>query len=248
MAHSYVALRGAARAMRTGLRRPRDFRAGVGHETWSLLKGFGSARIATVEADRLACTRDAVISSYVDQRHRAVVAALCLGLEARTFFEIGTNRGRTVLGVARSSPQLQAYTLDLPDRAASDAVALDVRDEDRGFFVGPWTRGEAFAGAPESARIIQLWGDSATFDFSPYHRRMDVVFVDGAHSLAYVRHDTEAAFAMMSEEGAIVWDDYPGIPDVYRHLTELAAGLRPAPFHIAGTRLVVFSRRPLLEG
>lgn len=242
-----IAARTLSGAIRASVRRPSELRYGVIRDSWSALKRFGATEIENVESREIPSVGDAVVDAYIDDPNRAVLAALCQGLGARTFFEIGTNRGRTAWTVAKNNPELTIYTLDLPDQGAVDEVALDLNESDRDFFVEQWDRGEAFAGRPEAERITQLWGDSARFDFAPFEGAIDVVFVDGAHSYSYVKNDTEAAFRMLSERGAVVWDDYPRIPGVYRLLEELARTLEPRPFHILGTRLVVFSRVPLLE-
>lgn len=243
-----IAFRALAGALRSSIRSPAELRYHVIRDSWSIVKRFGaSASIDNAEVREIPCVRDAVVEGYIDDPNRAILGALCQGLGARTFFEIGTNRGRTAWTVARAVPELEINTLDLPDVESIDAVALDVNASDRDFFVEDWDRGEAFSGTPEGGRVTQLWGDSATFDFSPYEGKMDVVFVDGAHSYSYVSSDSRAAMRMITERGAIVWDDYPGIPGVYRCLSELAPTLDHRPFHILGTRLVVYSRTPLLE-
>jgi len=43
-----------------------------------------------------------------------------------------------------------------------------------------------------------LFGDSASFDYSPYHGRVDLFFIDGAHSYEYVRSDTLNANEVLS--------------------------------------------------
>ena len=68
-------------------------------------------------------------------------------------------------------------------------------------------------------RIVEHIGDSATFDFQGLGKRFDVIYIDGAHSREYVENDTRIAFEMVSETGAIVWDDYD------RRTPEVAEGL-----------------------
>jgi predicted O-methyltransferase YrrM len=242
-----IALRALTGAARSSLRNRSELRYHVIRDYWSILKRFGAASIDNVEVREIPCVQEAVIESYLDDPNRAVLAALCRGIEAKTFLEIGTNRGRTAWTVARNNPEIDVYTIDLPEQGSIEAVELDVNESDRDFFVEDWDRGEAFHGTPEEKRITQLWGDSATFDFSPYYGKIDLVFIDGAHSYSYVRNDTEEALKMVTEGGIIAWDDYPAIPGVYRALDELAPTLDARPFHVLGTRLVVYSRTPLLE-
>lgn len=240
-----IAARALVGVLRSAATRPRELRHHVVRDLWSVAKRFGSQQIANVEIREIPGVRDTIVSGYVDDPNRGVLAALCATLEARAFFEIGTNRGRTALTVARSNPAMTVYTLDLPSPDAS--IALDINDSDRDFLGDEWASGEAFQATPEAARIQVLHGDSATFDYTPYAGRMDVVFIDGAHSYSYVRNDTEAALRMLAPRGAIVWDDYPGIPGVYRYLNELAPTLDGKLFHIFGTRLVVHTSRELVR-
>ena len=50
-------------------------------------------------------------------------------------------------------------------------------------------------------KVRQLYGDSATFDYGPYKGECDIVFVEGAHSLAYAACDTEGAFQLVRPGG-----------------------------------------------
>jgi predicted O-methyltransferase YrrM len=239
--------RAVSGALRSAFDRRDELRYHVAREVWTLTKRFGSRAIQTVTLDDLPGVADAVVEGYVDDPNRAVLAALCRSLGARTFFEIGTNRGRTAWTVARNNPELQVYTLDLPSRDALGSIEYDINPADRDLFdVAEWDRGEAYRNTPEEARITTLHGDSATFDYTPYAGRMDVVFVDGAHSYNYVVSDTERALAMLAPDGAIAWDDYPAVPGVYRHVNELATRLDRPLYHVYGTRLVLYSRRDVI--
>ena len=234
-------------ALRNAARRRDEFRYHVIRDAWALLKRFGSQRVENIELRQFPALEDAVVETYIDDPNRAVLAALCRALEAKTFFEIGTNRGRTAWTVARNNPECQLFTLDLPSRESLASVAFDVNASDRDFFAGEWDRGEAFRGTPEEQQITALEGDSATFDYSPYVGQMDVVFVDGAHSYAYVKSDTERALQLVSPNGVIVWDDYPAVPGVYRYLNEFAPTHECPLYHIFGTRLVIHSQMRLTD-
>ncbi len=219
---------------------PGELRYRLMRELWAATKRFAAADIVELDQTEIAGLADAVVEAYIDDPNRAVVAALCELCDATTFFEIGTNRGRTAWTVARVNQQCSVYTLDLPAKEAIDEVAFDLNESDRDFFVGDWDRGDAYRGTEEEERITTLLGDSARFDFSPYARKMDFVFVDGAHSYSYVENDTNRAFEMLSEKGVIAWDDYPAIPGVYNYLNRLAAEADRPLYHISGTRLVVY--------
>jgi predicted O-methyltransferase YrrM len=237
-------LRGALRGVRG---RPQELRYHLVRDFWTTTKRFGAEEIRNVEIREIPGLRDRVVETYIDDRNRGVIAGLCAAFGARTFFEIGTNRGRTAWTVAKHNPDIRVYTLDLPEKDAVTDVKFGLNKSDQDFFIEDWDRGDAYRGTPEEARIETLLGDSATFDFSPYEGRMDVVLVDGAHSYDYVRSDTENALRMLSPTGAIIWDDYPAIPGVYQHLTDLAPTLDHPLFHIFETRTVVYSRQDFVE-
>jgi predicted O-methyltransferase YrrM len=232
--------------VRNALRNPEELRFHAMRDAWVLTKRFGSLSVRNIRLRDLPAVQDAPIEGYFDDPNRAVLAAICQALQARTFFEIGTNRGRTAWTVARNNPDLHVYTLDLADPGSVTDARLALTDSDRDFFVHTNDRGEAYLGTAEQARITTLVGDSATFDFSPYAGKMDVVFIDGSHSYDYVRNDTERALAMVAEGGVIAWDDYPAIPGVYRYLNEVAPRLEHPLYHIVGTRLVIYTASDLV--
>lgn len=234
--------------VRKATRRPDELRYHAVRDAWSTAKRFGAPNISNIGVRDLPAVTDMVVEAYFDDPNRAVLAGLCRALSVATFFEIGTNRGRTAWTVARNNPSCQVYTLDLPAQEALSSVALDLNASDRDLFQEPWDRGNAFAGTAEEERIISLHGDSATFDFSPYSRKMDLVLIDGAHSYAYVKNDTERAREILADGGTLVWDDYPAIPGVYTYLNEIASTMTTPLYHIYGTRLVFSSEAKLLQG
>lgn len=121
-------------------------------------------------------------------------------------FEIGTSTGRrTSLIAMNTSPTAQIFTLDLPADAAAPKYASDLhliqesKDEvGKHFRETPWM----------GTKIHQLFGDSKTFDYSPYHDSIDFMMVDGSHTYEYVESDTFNAFRMVRENAVILWHDY----------------------------------------
>ena len=151
----------------------------------------------------------------------AVLCAMVAARRPRRVFEIGTFDGRTAVNFAANAlDDGIVYTLDLPP---SGAPALALHDDDRPFIAQSraGTRGSRIAAAPERERIVQLEGDSATFDYSPFLRTIDVVFVDGAHSYEYVMADSRTALAIAAPGALIVWHDYGEWEGVTRALNEL---------------------------
>lgn len=135
-----------------------------------------------------------------------ILNALALASGARSFFEIGTFDGRTALNLAANSPAGSViYTLDLPDGEVEAAKRNPLGDSK---FVGKTVIGCKYKDSPFEGKVVELRGDSATFDFSPYTGVIDFVFIDGAHSFHYVKCDTENALKMLRSGGIIAWHDY----------------------------------------
>jgi hypothetical protein len=131
------------------------------------------------------------------------IVSVARALEVRTAFEIGTFNGRTALALAMNLPEATIHTLDLPEEVAP---GLPVAGHD--FFLLHQPVARVYEGRRESRQIVQLLGDSARFDFTPYEKRCQLVYVDGAHSFEYVANDTEVAFRLVDDCAAIIWDDY----------------------------------------
>lgn len=170
-----------------------------------------------------------------------------LAKRAHVMFEFGTGTGRTAYLCARNMPaDGKVYTLTLAPaqhgryrQAAGDSELAGHNAREESAFTQ-----FRYAGTGVEDRIVQLFGDSKTFDDEPYRERCDLVFVDGSHAYSYVRSDSERARRMVKSGGLVLWHDYRGpwvAPDVYRALNTLS---RELPLvHIARTALVAY-RRP----
>jgi predicted O-methyltransferase YrrM len=175
----------------------------------------------------------------------AVLGAAAAACRAENAFEIGTFDGRTTLNLAlNAAPTAQIYTLDLPPEKV-DQTALALAKGDR-TFIEKAESGARFKGQPEAARITQLYGDSATFDFSKFAGGIDMVFVDGAHSFEYVLSDAATALKLLKRTGGLIFfHDYASWDGVTLALDKLAR--ESAPYrnlrHISGTTLA-FVRIP----
>jgi hypothetical protein len=159
-------------------------------------------------------------------------------------FEMGTFDGRTTLNLAANSrEEAVIYTLDLPrEKLSATALKLDERDV---CLVDKDQPGIRFRNTRESKKIVQLLGDTGTFDFSPYENTMDLVFIDASHAYDYVLNDTRIALKLLRQgKGVILWHDYGDAFDgVTKALNELYS--KGAPYknmrHLRETTLVVLT-------
>jgi predicted O-methyltransferase YrrM len=156
--------------------------------------------------------------------------------------EIGTFDGRTTLNLAiNSAPGVSILTLDLPkDQTPKFPMSIGEYKLANKPMSGERYRKPAPIWAKDAARITQLLGDSATFDWSPYEGKAGLVFVDGSHTFENVHNDAEVAFRLVAPGGMIIWHDYGVWEEVTRMLDETekvkGLGLR----HIRGTSLVIW--------
>jgi hypothetical protein len=160
---------------------------------------------------------------------------------AKVLFEIGTYLGGTTLQLAANS-EGAIYTLDLPTIGHKDYVKPRIRDARSDVY--PEQPGMRFHGSSYVHRISQIFGDSRTFDFSPYYEKVDVVFVDGCHHYDIVHRDSLNAVKMATPGGIVVWHDYAVYePGVVRALNELGQDVDLVC--LKGTSLVVYQKKPL---
>jgi len=189
---------------------------------------------------------DAALPIVVGERNvtlgeALVLSALVKATRARRVLEIGTFRGWTSYLLASAvGTGGEVLTLDLPPRTKT-GYPVEKRDV---YGLSEADVGSTFKTLPlHGAEVIQLWGDSATFDFSPWEGGIDMVLVDGAHTKEYVRNDTARALDVARDGGLVVWHDLKSsCPGVISVLSEL--GRRLDLCHIVGTSLVVHVKRP----
>lgn len=168
-----------------------------------------------------------------------IIANLIQTLKPTRLLEIGTFDGRTTLNMAANMlPGAVVFTLDLPTDSPNSTVLPLAATEAK--YIANRLTGSKFVGKEHQNNIVQLWGDSAAFDFSPYVGTMDFVFIDGSHSYQYILKDSATGMSLLRNgRGIILWHDYGEWTGVTHALNELFlqggafAGLR----RIEGTTL-----------
>jgi len=153
--------------------------------------------------------------SNLDPMEQYVLGVLARLYNPRIVFEIGTFDGASTLLLARNAPDAQVMTLDL-DPGSADRATVDAEAGNAQMGVGA-----RFVDEPEATRITQLFGDSRSFDFSPWFGTVDLVLVDGGHERECAKADTATALRLLARGGIAVWDDYQiGWPEVVRSVDE----------------------------
>ena len=134
------------------------------------------------------------------------VCAIVKDKQLQKIFEIGTYDGRTTRAMALNiNEEGIIYTLNLSPGTESVTLNTDFADVQLSDKV---ISGERFLHTKEQFKIEQLWGDSASFDFTLYQQNMDLVFIDGAHSYEYAANDTAVALKLLKPSGGfIIWHD-----------------------------------------
>lgn len=158
-------------------------------------------------------------------------------LNPTKIFEIGTCNGVTTAHLALNTPA-RICTLDLPRDLATDVAGYGKRD--RALLRPREQIGRFYRPINTSERIVQLFGDSRTFDYRQYHHAMDLVIVDACHLYEYVISDSMKAFDLLSERGVILWHDFANSLDVTMAVRKLATNHNI--LHIEGTWLAVHVR------
>lgn len=176
---------------------------------------------------------------HITEFELKVICELVLKYKPLRIFEIGTFQGRTTLNMALNAPNAQIFTLDLPSTEL-DRTRMPVEEGER-LYIDKTVSGERFLNHPAKKQIVQLLGDSANFDFSPYYNSIDLTFIDGSHAYEYVRNDTEEALRLTRKGGLIIWHDYTNWIGVEKGLNEYFRSRKEFQTmqHIGGTSIVM---------
>jgi predicted O-methyltransferase YrrM len=150
----------------------------------------------------------------------------------KTYFEIGTWRGESLMNVAPFVEK--AYSLNLDTHELLNRGASGNYIEQVGMF------------AKDVTNVELLKGDSTRFNFEPWYGKCDLVFIDGDHNYTSIISDTQNALKLMrSQKSIIVWHDYGHSPEVIRWdvllaiLDTLPISLRKNLYHIANTKCAI---------
>jgi len=165
---------------------------------------------------------------FWNSSYTADIVSLCLIcqiIKPMLVFEIGTMRGYTAFHFALNTPHdARIYSLDLPkNENINPKLKVTVLDDAH---IKSHLKSEqyCFKNTDVASKITCLFGDSATFDFSPFQGKVDMFFIDGAHSYGYVRSDTLNALKCCHPGSVIAWHDFGrvGVNGVSKWILELS--------------------------
>ena len=210
------------------------------YKLFSLIEGPPSERVVQATLPH----RRAVGGLTLLELFVLIAAARSVG--AKRVFEIGTFLGSTTLNMALNIPDDgTVFTLDLGDydtesivQDAADAPLTELHLSSRSSL--------DFLGSPVQYKIMALIGNSMVFDFSPWDKSIELVFIDGGHNFDTVKSDSENAFRMArkNKPSCVLWHDYgnrdySGLTD---YLDELSQRLNLV--HVEDTMLCAWFNDP----
>lgn len=232
------AYRQESRALR-GVKNPHQQRTRLRQSSWRSFLRSKPIRLAETEK----------IKGNVRLSELAVLAKAAANVTpGSSIIEIGTFDGRTTLNLAiNSASSVPVITLDLPkDFTPKFPMNIGEYKLANKPISGARYRNCAPIWSKDAARITQLLGDSAAFDWSPYHGKAGLVFVDGSHTYENVRNDCDVAFRLVAPGGMIIWHDYGVWEEVTRVLDEIEMAKGLGLRHIRGTSLVIWRERKIM--
>ena len=154
----------------------------------------------------------------------------------QTVLEIGTFNGYTTRLMALNLPDAEIHTIDLPENFSDSGGAGMPKDD--WHLISARRVGSAYRADPSITSVKQHFGDTAKYVFPT----AEIFFIDGSHTYAYVRNDTEKAL-MSSATKVLIWHDCDrNHPGVIRWLVEMVQTGYPVQ-HIEGTNLAILELR-----
>jgi len=168
----------------------------------------------------------------------ALLSGIASSIKDCMYFEIGTWRGESAACTVKSAKE--CYTLCLTDKE------MEKRGVDK--------RTIAMHGmfSNNLNNVIQLRGDSRTFDYSLLGRKFDLIFIDGDHHYDFVLDDTKNIMKFLVHENSIVvWHDYGNTPEDVRFevlaaiLDGTAKELHSRIYHVGHTKCAILTNRTL---
>jgi predicted O-methyltransferase YrrM len=163
-----------------------------------------------------------------------LLAGLAEQIKDCRYFEIGTWRGESVATVAARAKS--CFTLCLTDQEMKRLGMHERTIASHRLF------------SRDLANVVQLRGDSRSFDYEALDQKFDLVFIDGDHHHDFIKSDTKNVFRhLVHEQSVVVWHDYGFFPDQVRFevmaaiLDAVGPERRDKVYHVAHTKSAIFT-------
>lgn len=163
-----------------------------------------------------------------------LLAGLAEGIKDCSYFEIGTWRGESVTTL--SSRTKSCHTLCLTD---TEMRKLGMHEK---------TIASHRLFSKDLENVVQLKGDSRSFDYKGLNQKFDLIFIDGDHHYDFVKSDTQKIFEnLVHDKTIVVWHDYGFHPDQVRFEVMAAildgVGSKRADrvYHVAHTKSAIYT-------
>jgi tRNA A58 N-methylase Trm61 len=178
----------------------------------------------------------------LDLYETVVINLFTASLSSKTrILEIGTFDGNTTINlISNAKPSSEIYTVDLPDDLLEyQLTVLQGEDNDRGKTAVKCS--QITSGYSKNVFLVKQ--DSATINFREQFGEVDLCFIDGNHSFAYVQSDTLNCFSILKPGGVIIWHDYGYIYSVTKFIDHWSKANGIEVKVVQGTRLA-FAFKP----
>lgn len=159
--------------------------------------------------DKIEMVESSAKDGNVTIEELAIINGIVKKENPNKIFEIGTFDGRTTINMAyNSKDHCKIFTLDLPQENLS-TTKYKINAYDKSLINKPISGERILKTNLEcKKKITQLYGDSASYDFSSYYNSIDLVFIDGAHDFNNALNDSITAIKLVNNNGIIIWHDY----------------------------------------
>jgi len=205
---------GKLKKIKTLLNRKKDFRNAADHILYEekvdkILEKYGIKSLPSVgfselmklyptpdSGEPISITSDLMNgSSPINDYYFLCRIARALGV--KKYFEIGTWVGLSAYNMAENAgKEVEIFSLDIPFDHP-DIKQFNIPKEIFGRF------------SKKCPNIKHLKADSMKFDFVPYQKQFELVFVDGNHSFDYVKKDSKNALGLLKNDSSVIaWHDY----------------------------------------
>ena len=163
------------------------------------------------------------LSSMQWENEQKVLCYLALSISAKNIFEIGTCYGLTSSNLACLLPDASVVTIDNQDYKKHSYFCR-------------------FNDLIDYNKVKKVICDSTSFDFKPYHNKIDVFYVDGSHSYKNVKSDGINALKCVKNNGFIVFHDFYnncGYDGLVKAICEISDEYDKRMYWIEGTRFCI---------